>query len=723
MFKRIYVVILLIFPFHLYAVTEIVRTIRADGTGNYTSLAAWEAAENKDLVAADQIATARIEGTWASPSSNVTIAGWTTDATHYIRIYTTPEARHSGVWDDTKFRLTSNGRVLDVQAPYTRLEGLQITAGVVDDVLQHGIDANSGGQTGLWVSQCIVRLSSAVVTYSYAQGITLAEGGTGNARIFNNIVYGFKTANKTSNYGIFVALIDNPALVYNNTVVGCDVGYGGVWGRTVTAKNNIAQNCDVGYEGISGGNNNLTSLSDAPGTSSKQGATVSFVDAANKNYHLASGDVAARDAGADLSADPVFSFTTDIEGETRAGAWDMGADENGGSGGGDVTNPTVSAVTVPGAPSVSFGSSQRITWTANDNVGVVRCSLWVSLDGGSTYSFIGDTSASQITSGAKTWIVPSTATTTAKIRVRAHDAAGNKGEAVSSTFTIANSSIPTSVVLQSPNGDEAWAAASTQTVSWTAAGSSAIAACSLFFSTDNAVNWTPIWNASGNPGTYAWQLPQVVSALCIVKVVVRNAAGSTASDVSDGPFSITRAPFITSPDSVVVQPGGDLSYTFTFDAGGQSGKPSFELLNSASVPYRVFGTQAIGPVAATPVPRVDTLVVRFTLGTHTQDFKLRVMVGMPLGIASRAAAPNAMGLAVQQAKNYVNFLVRIEQPGPCEIAVYDIAGSRIWGRHLAKALPGSFSLSWNPEGAPNSVFIAELRNNGRSVRRSFRIVK
>ena len=41
--------------------TEIVHTIAASG-GDYTTLAAWESAQQRDLVAADEIAVAEIDG-------------------------------------------------------------------------------------------------------------------------------------------------------------------------------------------------------------------------------------------------------------------------------------------------------------------------------------------------------------------------------------------------------------------------------------------------------------------------------------------------------------------------------------------------------------------------------------------------------------------------------------------------------------------------------------
>ena len=72
--------------------------------------------------------------------------------------------------------------------------------------------------------------------------------------------------------------------------------------------------------------NILTQDASAPGTS-LDNKTISFVDATNWDYHLASGDTSAKDAGTDLSADAFWPFSTDGDGATRYASWDIGADE------------------------------------------------------------------------------------------------------------------------------------------------------------------------------------------------------------------------------------------------------------------------------------------------------------------------------------------------------------------------------------------------------------
>ena len=51
---------------------------------------------------------------------------------------------------------------------------------------------------------------------------------------------------------------------------------------------------------------------------------MAFADTTAYDFHLHSSDTTAKDAGTDLSG----TFTDDIDGDTRSGTWDIGADES-----------------------------------------------------------------------------------------------------------------------------------------------------------------------------------------------------------------------------------------------------------------------------------------------------------------------------------------------------------------------------------------------------------
>jgi len=115
---------------------------------------------------------------------------------------------------------------------------------------------------------------------------------------------------------------------YNGAAHGCAIGFASD-GNGMIVKNCGAANCANGFNGTfdAASTNNASSLAaDAPGTNPRNSVTPTFVSATS-DLHLASGDTAWKDQGANLSADSLFPFSTDGDGATRTGTWDIGADE------------------------------------------------------------------------------------------------------------------------------------------------------------------------------------------------------------------------------------------------------------------------------------------------------------------------------------------------------------------------------------------------------------
>ena len=101
----------------------------------------------------------------------------------------------------------------------------------------------------------------------------------------------------------------------------------------------------------------------------------------------------------------------------------------------DNTPPAVVVTSPVGGEDWKAGSSQAITWTATDNVGVTSVDLAYSTNGGATFPNV--IASGIANSGSHAWTVPNTPSATARVRVLAHDAAGNLGRDSSATnFTI-----------------------------------------------------------------------------------------------------------------------------------------------------------------------------------------------------------------------------------------------------------------------------------------------
>jgi len=312
--------------------TESVKIVDPDnGAGtDYTSLSAWEAGEQKDLVTADEIAVAKCRCTGGSAdTSYVDIDGWTTDETHYIKIWTDPSEnyRHDGKWNTSKYRLdgTTAWNLFTIDEAYVKAEGIQV--GLSSSNNRRGINIGPNASGKIDVSYCIVKAS--VTLNSYGYGIRVGAPSGSIVRIWNNLVYDIVNSDGD---GTGISSGSYEAYVYNNTVIDC-----GEYGIFCGGSNSVVKNClckgngtDFAAWGDDWSTNsdyNASSDGTAPGANSRTNQTFTFVDEANDNFHLASNDAGAKDYGTDLSSDPNLAFSDDIDGETRSGTWDIGADE------------------------------------------------------------------------------------------------------------------------------------------------------------------------------------------------------------------------------------------------------------------------------------------------------------------------------------------------------------------------------------------------------------
>lgn len=309
----------------------------------YTSLSAAEAGASDnnhlngtDLTAGNYILNFPCYYDDGPDETPFEIDGWTTSATNYIHIYTpnntdtevNQSQRHVGKWDDAKYRISAEPPgtaqdIIRVIEEYVRLDGLQIEhLGVWDQSAALGIRIDT-------VTSSDIRISNNIIKYTGDPGasdvgISDIYNGGSEIRIWNNIVYDF------TNGGISVGY-HGASYVYNNTVYGNDGGISCTTAGYATAKNNIAfNNSGEDYWGTfdSSSTNNLSKDATAPALGVYyRNATVYFVDAAGKDFHLSSLGGAAKKAGANLSADTDLAFDDDIDGETRLAVWDIGADQ------------------------------------------------------------------------------------------------------------------------------------------------------------------------------------------------------------------------------------------------------------------------------------------------------------------------------------------------------------------------------------------------------------
>ncbi len=323
--KRIAFIILFLAWFgQAEAVTQLKKTVKPSG-GDYTSLEACMNANEQDLTAADKYFDVEIDGTWSSADTTaVTIHNYVTDATRYINIYTTVTARHNGkaaaVSGLSNYRLAASTGTYEItqSISFSTITGLEVIC--------------SGTTSGLFMGANSTYLIKNIIHEGKDVSAYLVEtsnnAGTGYF-LYNNIIY-----NATADFSRGISA-SGKTTVYNNTIYKI---YRGIRddGGNGTYKNNIIMGCtsvDV-YNGSgmasATGTNNLTSdaTGDDWGTQSNnlisKTTANQFVNitVTTEDLHLKAG-ADCIDAGVDLST----TFPDDIDGVTRSGTWDIGADE------------------------------------------------------------------------------------------------------------------------------------------------------------------------------------------------------------------------------------------------------------------------------------------------------------------------------------------------------------------------------------------------------------
>lgn len=326
--------------------TTVVHTIKASG-GDYSSLSAWEAAQQRNLVSLDEIAVAECYG--FVDTTAVTVSGWTTGINNYIEIRAHPSARATLpiTTDGSRYLLqisTSSTVALQILQSYTRVSGLQIDC-----------TSNSTNTIGIFpasfntIRNSIVRTAGTSETAFgyYFQGVS-------NTRLQNCI--GIDIAGGGSS-GAFTRVFahDNAEVQYDNCLaVFAGANKSGFRANSSTSSSIIFRNCAAvnlthpsGGFGLSGtgiglpsidlvkSTNNLSTDGTAYGVNARLNQTVQFVDTASGNFRLAKTDTAALNFGVNLSTSDTGSFNDTFDGFSRGQLWSIGA-----------TQPNTSAQTV-----------------------------------------------------------------------------------------------------------------------------------------------------------------------------------------------------------------------------------------------------------------------------------------------------------------------------------------------------------------------------------------
>jgi len=361
--------------------TDVESTIDPDGTGDYTTLAAWASDKADDLVAAHeiQIATCICSGGTSDKTAVSLSAGWATDDKHFVKIWTNPAEsyRHNGTYQTgNKYRLeVSNADCFYIPSSspcnHIKLLGLQIQLTTTWASSARGIALYGSAAGWAYVEQNVV-VGDLGASTNVNSGIWCGQPGA-TYYLSNNIVYDF-AAGTDATYGFNLRGTATVYYCFNNTAHNCRNGFSTLALPVSTIKNCLAQDCSgacfsANWDTAS---HNCSDDSTEPGTNGRDGE-VAFADEGNDDFHLSAADTIAKGYGTDLSGDSNYPLALDIDGDERSSPWDIGADETTGT-----VHEGSATATGAGSSSAAAGVTRTASATATGSgsssalAGVIR---------------------------------------------------------------------------------------------------------------------------------------------------------------------------------------------------------------------------------------------------------------------------------------------------------------------------------------------------------------
>jgi hypothetical protein len=339
---------------------ESVKVIDPDmGSGyDYDSLYDWEAAQQANIDASDTIAVAKCRCTGGTADTTAfIIAGWTTSATDYIKIWTDPSEayRHNGEYSTgNHYRLEQTAaRICQVYGNEdVRFIGIQFKITCAADYARRFCVewGNGYGSRNYLFDSCIFWGEAGAAGKQFTPiNIDTYGNLTGTViNIINCAFYSSGTSDTTR------AIWESNNIAGTINVYNCTFKnwYAGVFQNSLTVR---VKNC--GFVGC-------TTSTSGTITDATTNSTTTPTFAASTEFHLASLDTTWKGAGTNLYNDAQYPFQDDIDGQDRGGAaasWDIGADEY------------VSSATIE-QEGFRFrnddGSESAATWKANQDTNI-----------------------------------------------------------------------------------------------------------------------------------------------------------------------------------------------------------------------------------------------------------------------------------------------------------------------------------------------------------------
>jgi hypothetical protein len=299
------------------------------GAGAYNTLDAAIYAEetaNADLVSSDINLTIDCRGATADGPIDAIGTRFTTDATRFLTI----QGDFAGTAIDT-----SAYRIYGAYYACIRPGGAKLHVKNIQCISTH----DGEGGMGMWITQgCGVECYFDKCLFSHVgtstnsanKGVLAYDMDTGGKLIItNSIFYGFYSTiirvYLVEGFELYLANLTLDGSQANENIYVTANGTSDVF----SARNIVSVNAyqEDWYTSGSFATTDWSNIATDDGTSPEAGRRNLTITFADTHDYAIDGETDLIDQGTDLSSDTDIPFNDDIEGDTRSGTWDIGADE------------------------------------------------------------------------------------------------------------------------------------------------------------------------------------------------------------------------------------------------------------------------------------------------------------------------------------------------------------------------------------------------------------
>jgi hypothetical protein len=201
----------------------------------------------------------------------------------------------------------------------------------------------------------------------------------------------------------------------------------------------------------------------------------------------------------------------------------------------DLISPQVTLNYPNGGDFLEVGDQDTIQWVASDNCAVDFLNLFLSTDGGGSWSPI---TTGEVNDSTYLWTIPYLLSDSCLIRIVSYDFDSNTNEDTSDAiFTIQDQTLPQVVVVY-PNGGESFNSGDSVTIQWVASDNGIIDSLTIFFSSDGGSIWDTLAAGEANDSSYLWIIPSISTTQGLIRILAFDGALNAGEDQSDSTFTI-----------------------------------------------------------------------------------------------------------------------------------------------------------------------------------------